>query len=216
MGNGQWVKLKKLVFLKIFEKMGLTIHYNGKLKLASSLSQLIEETKDIAQSNQWDYFVFEDAFPNDCFSKEIDRKYLYGIMITPKGSEPVCFSFLNNGKMCGILNYNHLQIDPSINGIMLYTVSVKTQFSSPDIHQKIILLLDYISSKYLKNFECCDEGKYWETRNKETLIELFERNGRLINSFSSAVEMIPKNEGENLEDYLIRLANTTHKNNTDD
>jgi hypothetical protein len=137
-------------------------------------------------------------------------------MVTPPGSEPVCFSFLNNGKTCGILNYNHLQIDSSINGIMLDTISTKTQFSSPEIHQKIVLLLDYINTKYLKNFKCYDEGRFWETRNTETLIEIFERNDRLINSFSSAIEMIPKNEGENLEDYLIRMANTTHKNNTND
>ncbi|HRE77554.1 MAG TPA: hypothetical protein PLL09_06995 [Flavobacterium sp.] len=186
--------------------MGLTIHYSGKLKSASLLSELIDEIKDIAKTNEWKYFVFEDKFPKDSFSKEIDKKNLYGIMLNPPGSEPVCFSFLNNGKMCGILNHNHLQIDPSINGIMLYTISTKTQFSTPEIHQKIILLLDYVKTKYLKKFECYDEGKFWETRDKETLVEIFERNERLINSFSSAIEMIPKNEGENLEDYLIRMA----------
>lgn len=192
--------------------MGLTIHYSGKLKLASSLPQLIDEIKDIANTNEWKYFVFEEIFPNDGFSKEIDKTNLYGVMLNPPGSEPVCFTFLNNGKMCGILNFNHLQIDPSINGMMLYNISTKTQFSSPEIHQKIILLLDYVKTKYLKNFECYDEGKYWETRDKEILIKIFERNERLINSFSSAVEMIPKNEGENFEEYILRIAEITKKN----
>lgn len=114
--------------------------------------------------------------------------------------------------MCGVLNFNHLQIDPSINGMMLYNISTKTQFSSPEIHQKIIYLFDYINTKYLKNFKCYDEGKFWKTRDKELLVEIFERNERLINSFSSAIEMIPKNEDENLEDYLMRMAAITQKN----
>jgi hypothetical protein len=113
---------------------------------------------------------------------------------------------LNNGKTCGILNYNYLQIDSSINGIKLYTISTKTQFLSPEIHQKIIHLLDYVKTKHLNNFKCYDEGKYWETRDKKILIEIFERNDLLISSFSSAVEMIPKNEGEDLEQYLMRMA----------
>ncbi|WP_396183486.1 hypothetical protein [Flavobacterium sp.] len=186
--------------------MGLTIHYSGKLKSASSLPKLIDEVIDVANSNQWEYSVFENKFPKNSFSQKIDKKNLYGVMVTPPGSEPVCFSFLNNGKTCGILNYNYLQIDSSINGIRLYTISTKTQFSSPEIHQKIIHLLDYVKTKYLNNFKCYDEGKYWETRDKKILIEIFERNERLISSFSSAVEMIPKKEGENLEDYLIRMA----------
>jgi hypothetical protein len=186
--------------------MGLTIHYSGKLKSASQLTELIEEVKDIANTNKWKYFVFENKFPKNSFSQKIDKKKLYGVMVTPPGSEPVCFSFLNNGKTCGILNYNYLQIDSSINGIRLYTISTKTQFSSPEIHQKIIHLLDYVKTKYLNNFKCYDEGKYWETRDKKILIEIFERNERLISSFSSAVEMIPKNEGEDLEQYLMRMA----------
>lgn len=192
--------------------MGLTIHYSGKLKSASLLTELIEEIKDIAYTNEWKYFVFEDKFPNHSFSKEIDKTNLYGVMLNPPGSEPVCFSFLNNGKMCGILNFNHLQIDPSINGMMLYNVSTKTQFSSTEIHQKIIHLFEYIKRKFLTNFKCYDEGKYWETRDKELLTEIFERNERLINSFSSALEMIPKNEGENLEEYILRIAEITKKN----
>jgi hypothetical protein len=186
--------------------MGLTIHYSGKLKSASQLTELIEEVKDIATTNEWKYFVFEDKFPNNSFSQKIDKKNLYGVMVTPPGSEPICFSFLNNGKTCGILNYNYLQIDSSINGIRLNTISTKTQFSSPEIHQKIIHLLDYVNAKYLNNFKCYDEGKYWETRDKKILIEIFERNELLISSFSSAVEMIPKNEGEDLEQYLMRMA----------
>lgn len=193
--------------------MGLTIHYSGKLKSASQLTELIEEIKDIANTNEWKYFVFEDKFPNDEFSKDIDKTDLYGVMLNPPGSEPVCFTFLNNGKMCGILNFNLLQIDPSINGMMLYNISTKTQFSGPEIHQKIIHLFEYIKRKFLTNFKCNDEGKYWKTRDKELLTEIFERHERLINSFSSAIEMIPKNEGENLEDYLLRMAEITNKNN---
>jgi hypothetical protein len=73
--------------------MGLTIHYSGKLKSAAQLTELIEEVKDIANTNEWKYFIFEDKFPNNSFSQEIDKKNLYVVMVTPPGSEPVCFSF---------------------------------------------------------------------------------------------------------------------------
>jgi hypothetical protein len=42
--------------------MELTIHYKGKLRNATELESLINEVKEIAVSNSWDYFIFEDAF----------------------------------------------------------------------------------------------------------------------------------------------------------
>lgn len=113
--------------------------------------------------------------------------------------------------MCGILNFQLLRVNPKIDEFLLYTISTKTQFSNPETHQKIILLLDYISSKYLNEFDCVDEGKYWETRNMTLLIENFNRNGQIINRFISSIECIPQNKEENLEDYLKRIAFLTHK-----
>ena len=196
--------------------MGVTIYYKGELKLASSLQKMINEVEDAAKVNHWKYFIFDDAFPNDEFAKIIDEKRLFGISVTPENSESLCFTFLSNGKMCGILNFKILQMYSDTEDSNLYQVATKTQFAGFETHKKIILLLDYIQSKYFSNFECFDETNYWETKNELFLKDTFEKNTNLINSFSSGIEMIPKNENESLEDYLLRIAKIiTKKNNNE-
>ncbi len=192
--------------------MGLTIHYNGKLKNANDLKSLIDDVKDVAIAEKWDYFVFEDQFENNSFSEIIDRENLYGIMITPPKSEPFSMSFLSNGRMSSILNFNVMQLENEINEDLVYAVFTKTQYSGYENHKKLILLLDFISNKYLEDFECKDDGYYWESRDEDLLKKTFEKYTNLIDGFTSSIEMIPINEGENLEDYLIRLASITNKN----
>ena len=145
--------------------MGLSIHYSGRLKEAVTLSKLIEDVKDVAIIEKWDYFVFENEFENQQFSDEIIIKNLYGIMITPPNCESLCFTYLTNGKMSGILNYAVLQMDGKINENLTYSVATKTQYSGFENHKKIILLLDFIEKKYLEDFTCVDDGNYWETRD---------------------------------------------------
>ena len=192
--------------------MGLTIHYNGKLKNANDLKSLIDDVKDVAIAEKWDYFVFEDQFENNSFSEIIDRENLYGIMITPPKSEPFSMSFLSNGRMSSILNFNVIKLESEINEDLVYAVFTKTQYSGYENHKKLILLLDFISKRYLEDFECKDDGYYWESRDEDLLKKTFEKYTNLIDGFTSSIEMIPMNEGENLEDYLIRLASITNKN----
>ena len=191
--------------------MGLTIHYNGKLKNANDLKSLIDDVKDVAIAEKWDYFVFEDQFENNSFSEIIDRENLYGIMITPPKSEPFSMSFLSNGRMSSILNFNVMQLENEINEDLVYAVFTKTQYSGYENHKKLILLLDFINKQYLEDFECIDDGYYWESRDEDLLKKTFEKYTNLIDGFTSSIEMIPMNESEKLEDYLIRLASITNK-----
>ena len=192
--------------------MGLTIHYKGKLKHANDLKSLIDDVKDVAIAEKWDYFVFEDQFENNSFSEIIDRENLYGIMITPPKSEPFSMSFLSNGRMSSILNFNVMQLENDINEELLYSVFTKTQYTGYENHKKLILLLDFISKRYLEDFECKDDGYYWESRDEDLLKKTFEKYTNLIDGFTSSIEMIPMNKSEKLEDYLIRLASITNKN----
>ncbi len=192
--------------------MGLTIHYKGELKNASDLKSLIDTVKDVAKAEKWDYFVFEEKFENNFFSEIIDKDNLFGIMISPPKCDPFCISFLSNGKMSGIINFNVMQKEKEINEDLIYTVFSKTQYSGYENHKKLILLLDYVNKKYLVDFECIDDGYYWETRDEKLLKETFEKYTKLIDNFSSSLEMIPVNKDENIEDYLIRMAEITNKN----
>lgn len=192
--------------------MGLSIHYKGKLNNSTNLKSLIDEVVDVAKIEKWDYFIFEDRFENDAFSEVIDKENLYGIMISPSKCEPFCFSFLSNGRMCGIINFNVMKIDNEIKDDLVYSLGTKTQYSGPENHRKLILLLDFIAKKYLTNFECVDDGYYWETRDENLLKNTFDKYTNFINSFTSSLEMIPMNDGENIENYLIRMAKVTQKN----
>ncbi len=189
--------------------MGLTIHYSGRLKIAFELMFLIDEVRDIAIEKGWDYFIFEEEFEHNKFTLHPDLDALFGIMITPNDSEPMCFSFLSDGRMCGIINFNVIQINQAIDEDLAFSLFTKTQYAGFQIHKELIVLLDYISKKYLTDFECSDEGQYWETRDENFLIEMFKRNLAFIDSFASSLEMIPPNENENIEDFIIRIADST-------
>ena len=93
----------------------------------------------------------------------------------------------------------------------LYMLSVKTQFSDVATHQFIIQLFRYLNTKYYANFELIDDGGYWETNDIEILKSNFKRNGDLISGFSSALECIPMETGESIENYFVRLFNLIQK-----
>jgi hypothetical protein len=195
--------------------MGLSIHYQGNLKNAKDLPLMIEEIVDIAKANHWEYFSFENEFPNARFTPIPKKEDLYGICISPPGCEMVSFSFLSNGKMCGV---EKLQINKHLENLEedenLYFLHTKTQYAGIEIHKKIILLFDYLNATYFDNFELKDEGQFWETRDKELLKTIFNRYTNLIESFQSSLENIPVNEGESAEDYVLRMAEFVQRNNT--
>jgi hypothetical protein len=195
--------------------VGLSIHYQGNFKNAKKLQLMIEEVVTIAKANNWDYFIFENEFPNNAFTPIPEKENLYGICISPPGSEMVSFSFLSNGKMCGA---EKLQINKHLENLEedenLYYLHTKTQYAGIEIHKKIIILFDYLSTTYFDNFELKDEGQFWETRDEELLKTIFNRYTNLIESFQSSLENIPINEGESEEDYVLRMAEFIQRNNT--
>jgi hypothetical protein len=194
--------------------MGICINYSGKLKKATDLQTLIEEVSDIAKVENWKHIVFEDAFENNTFSETIDAENLYGISISPPNCEPLCISFISNGNMCSLMNFQMLDLQNTQNERSIYFLATKTQYAGYEIHKKLILLLEYISKKYLEDFECIDEGNFWETKDEAVLKNKFDNYSAFIDGFSSALETIPQNEDESLEDYLVRIADTTIGNET--
>lgn len=197
-----------------FYQMGLSFHYRGRLNDATSLQPLIEELKDIAKVNNWNFFVFDKEFPNNKFTEKPEKINLYGIGITPLGCEMVSFTFASNGKMCDIISLqSNDHLDDMEDYEYFYYLSVKTQYSTVEIHKQLILLFDYINSKFLDELIFHDEGEYWETRDEEKLKINFDRNMFLIESLKSVVENVPINNNESPEDYILRMAEIVKKNN---
>lgn len=190
--------------------MGLSFHYKGALKNPQSLKTMIEEVVDIAKTSQWNYNIFEEAFPNDSFSSNSDNNSLYGICINPPNCEVVCFTFLSNGKMGSFFDLNKPISEKETDDRYL---SVKTQFTGVEIHKQLITLFEYLSKKYLENFDLYDEGNYWETKNEQLLKETFTKYTNLIEGFDSLLETIPMTENETIEDYLLRIAELNGKKN---
>jgi len=190
--------------------MGVTIHYSGKLNKATELQLMIEEVRDIATEKGWKYFVFEEQFKNNQFAEAPDLDKLFGIMLTPKKCEPLCLSFLSDGRMCGLINFKVIEINSVIDEELSFSLFTKTQYAGFKIHKALIILLDYIANKYLTDFECYDEAEYWETRDENLLKEIFKRYEGFIEGFATSLETIPPNPGENLENHLERLANETN------
>ena len=189
--------------------MGLTIHYRGRLKDAAELQSMIAEVRNIAIDKKWEYHIFEEEFENNKFTSPPQIDELYGIMVVPEGCKPLCLSFLSDGRMCGLLNFTASKGGRILSEDLTFSHFTLTQYAGAAIHKELIVLLDLISKKYLADFECYGEGQYWETRDENLLNENFNRFGTAIECFASFLEMMPPNENENMEDYIIRPADAT-------
>ena len=81
--------------------------------------------------------------------------------------------------------------------------STKTQYAPPDAHISIIKLLRFLKSRYIPDLKVFDEGEYWDTGDKEKLIERMNFLRDKINMVADAlmevdVEFIEKCSTEQL------------------
>ena len=183
--------------------MGISIHFNGRLKSKSSLPLLVEEVCDIVRIHKWDYHTFEKEFPKNAFGQKEFNRHLYGICFTPPGCETIDLCFLSNGKLTSVsaLGYFLKTKDKTI----FKGVSVKTQFAGSSVHKLLIHLMDHLSKKYFKNFRLYDEGRYWETRDEKILDKNFKELEELLNAFGDRLEIVPIDSGESFEKYFERI-----------
>lgn len=186
--------------------MGLSIHYNGRFKTNASLSEMIEEVEDIAEIHKWKCIVRNKNFPKKVYDDNSHDNKIYGITFIPPKCEPVFLSFLSNRRMSSdlALKFWGKSTDEKEKKY-LYMLSTKTQYAGRNVHKIIILLLKYLNKKYFSEFELHDEGHYWETEDEKVLNANFDRYEELIDSFSFALDNVPMNPNENIEDYLKRI-----------
>jgi hypothetical protein len=191
--------------------MGLSIHYSGSFNPSASLEGMIEEVVEIAKVYNWKYTVFETIFPQGEFDDKYDEK-IYGITFTPPSCEPVFLTFLSNGRMSSSAHLKFFgNSSDKKKQKYLYMLSTKTQYAGIKTHMLIILLLKYLSNKYVQTFQLTDEGRYWETGDEKLLEDSFKRYNDLLNSVSDALETFPVKTGETMEEYLSRLLDCVNK-----
>ena len=134
--------------------MGITVHFEGKLKNEAAYRGLIQVAENFASNRGWQMEHF--ALPQVSLSRvrnEQDWNYegpTKGIELHPHASsEPV-----------------RLEFDEEL-FIQEYT---KTQYAPPEVHKDLVLLLDELT-QYFESIEIIDEGEYYETRDEEILHE---------------------------------------------
>jgi hypothetical protein len=171
--------------------MGVTIHHKAVFNSKASLAQMIEEVKDIADTNGWPYHIWETKFPKKPIAKNNHKRY--GIFVSPPRCESVDFSFSADGTM------------PD----WQYT---KTQFAGSAMHIVVVNLLRYISKKYYSHIEVDDEGDYWQTNDEALLQKQIDTVGQMIKLMHHALEETPKQKGEKIVDYITRVAKTAKRN----
>ncbi|MFY8188396.1 MAG: hypothetical protein ACOVLC_10605 [Flavobacterium sp.] len=188
--------------------MGLSFHYKGKLKKASNLNALIEEVKDIATANHWSYFLLEDKYDNNKFQKKV-TKHLYGITVSAPKCEPFYLSFLSNGQLYDVFNFTNLDFSQEIDVAPNFYISTKTALGAPEIHIQLIHLLDYIANKYLTDFDCIDDGHYWESSDVDVIKERFDHFTNLMDSDENTFKPATLKEIDSATDNLKSTSEET-------
>lgn len=192
--------------------MGLSIYYSGKFNQKASLIEMIDEVRDIAETECWKYHIFEKEFPAKSFGKRAIDEEVYGILFTPPGSEPVTLCFLSNGKLCNPFIYDFwLKNKKSEKEFAVEGSFTKTQYAGAALHIKVIKLLRYLSEKYFSEFKLTDEGGYWETEDEKLMCKTFKEWGAMIDGFADALETLEPKKGETIEDAILRAAKKVHK-----
>ena len=151
--------------------MGVTIHYRGRINNLSQVPALSEELTTIASAMGWESTSLDDDWeiPPDARldvgpeAAEITGNLgLKGVQITPgPGAESLSFFFDREGNLRSPMTMI-LLLDGTLKPENAW-ISVKTQFTSPEIHVWIVGLLKYLKKRYITNLEVSDEGEYWET-----------------------------------------------------
>lgn len=134
--------------------MGVTIHFEGKLKSDNDFDTVMVKATKFAQSNNMPYNNFSETFKKLCRIKD-EHNWDYegptkGIKIQPnENSDPLWLEFDED---------NYIQ------------EYCKTQFAGIETHLQIISLLKEIQPHFI-SLQVKDEGEYWDTQDKKLLQE---------------------------------------------
>lgn len=137
--------------------MGVTIHYSGKLRDEASLDTVVRTARDFAEERGWPCKAYKSKMKT--LERVIDEK-------------PVDYT----GPVMGLRIHPHEDCEPvqlEFDKDFYMQEYVKTQFAPPKVHIGIVKLLRTVS-KHFEMFDVDDEGEYWQTSDRQILIEHFE------------------------------------------
>ena len=122
--------------------MGVTVHFEGKLRGEKAFADLLRRVEATAKTKTWLTEKFEIS--------EVT-------LLRVRGDEEWDYK----GPTKGIILYVHEDCDP---------VRLETQFAGVPAHLELIALLKDLQ-KFFEGLTVEDEGEYWETGNEGVLAE---------------------------------------------
>ena len=185
--------------------MGVTIHYGGSLKSIDLLENLVDEMVDISDANNWEYRIIDTRKQNKVAGDE-KLPHLKGISFGPDKSESIWFTFNESGQLISPMVAMFQQHEPEQTKDMIHHAFTKTQSAGPDFHIKIVKIMKFVSNKYFSKWNVKDESQYYETENREHLIECMGVIDRSLAALNEAFEvhgesMSNKSE-EEIKDFI--------------
>jgi hypothetical protein len=200
--------------------MGITIHYKGKLNNPALVYSVTDELKDISEIMKWDYTIMDEDWDEPMTAGLLHHENrveitghlpLKGILINlHPGCESFSVLFDKDGWLQSVLGMvaNQNEKKKSGNGYLF----VKTQFAPPEIHIAIIKLLKYLKNKFIPDLEVVDEGSYWETEDKELLIQKISFLNKKIDQVEELISSIREEFNQLSTDEAIKLLEKTLRN----
>ncbi|GHN01659.1 hypothetical protein WSM22_31480 [Cytophagales bacterium WSM2-2] len=155
--------------------MGVTIHFEGKLKSQKDFDEVIEKAIDFAKRKSSDIIKLNN-----------DKKLLKRV----KDEKDWDYE----GEVKGVQIQPHDNSDPLIlefDKDLFIQEFCKTQFSDISTHIDIIKFLRDIESNF-DNLSVIDEGEFWETNDIKLLEQKFED---FFVAFDNAIQENPKLKG---------------------
>jgi hypothetical protein len=187
--------------------VGLSIHFQGKIKSYELISEMMIEVEDICKSMGWQYQLLEPKNKIKTSKSKKPVKYtphdVKGICFTPPESETVSLTFLPDATL--VCPAKLIYYDPATNDLMIECIHVKTQFAGPELHIALLKLLRYLRDKYFESFELNDEGEYWDKWDENVLKQQFSKYNFLLDSVAEALSGMKAVPGETTESLADRI-----------
>jgi len=134
--------------------LGVTVHFDGKLRGEQAFADLLRRVEETAKAKKW----LTERFEND----EVT-------LLRVRGEEEWDYK----GPTTGIVLYLHEDCDPvrlEFDKDLYVQEFVKTQFAGVAAHLELIGLLRDLQ-QFFEDLRVEDEGEYWDTKNKAVLAE---------------------------------------------
>jgi len=187
--------------------MGVTIHYGGAIRSLDMIDELVDEIVEISKANDWKYKIIDTNKQKNNSHKD-QLPHLKGISFGAAKSESVWLTFNDQRKLLSpmVAMFTHDIVEEEN---VKYHAFTKTQFAGVEYHIKLVKILKYVSKKYFSDWRVSDESSYYETEDREQLVDcmnIIDRSmAALTDAFNVHGEDIAQKSEEEIKDFIEQV-----------